>query len=611
MAEYLHPGVYVEEFDSGAVPMQGVSTSTAGFVGMAERGPVTGRPQLVTSVADYRRIYGGYLSQAKYGETRYLPYAVEQFFINGGSRAYIMRVAPADAAASTAVSGKLKITAANPGSWGDRIRVTIAPAHKAKTQVLSAEGADLVLKNADGFNAGDPVELFDGTKTATAVVKSVVDRIVTLDAAPSIDVADASIGSAKYIRTCELDVQVSLDNVVENYSCVSLDPSASNYIGAAAAKSNLVVFDVVEGAAPAAAPAAPAAEADVTKSKKDSKDNKDEKDAKPAAAAAAPAAAPAAASAVPYDAVNGKEAKMSIALAGGSDGATGKVDAATYIGADNGPGNRTGIQAFIENNNVSIMAVPGITDASVQANLVAYCENAASCFAILDAPIDLKNTNDLSDFRDKFDTSYAAIYHPWLEMLDADAKRPAYFPPSGAMAGIYARSDNERGVHKAPANETISGCTGLSCMYNDAEQDILNPIGVNLIRSFTGRGIRVWGGRTLSSNGLWKYVNVRRLFIYVEQSIKANTNWVVFEPNSETLWDRVSQTINTFLSGVWRDGALAGDTPEQAFFVECGLSTMTQDDIDNGRLICNIGIAPVKPAEFVIFRITQKTAYES
>ena len=301
---------------------------------------------------------------------------------------------------------------------------------------------------------------------------------------------------------------------------------------------------------------------------------------------------------------------MVVALAGGSDGAMNKANATMYLGEDNGPGRRTGLQSFIENNNVSIMAIPGVVDPNVQSTLIAFCENRASCFAILDMPADMKKTNELAQFRDMYDSTYAAIYHPWLEMLDNGSKRPAYFPPSGAMAGIYARTDTDRGVHKAPANEIVRGCTGLSCSYNDAEQDILNPIGINLIRAFTGRGIRVWGARTISSNGLWKYINVRRLFIYVEQSIKTNTNWVVFEPNSEALWGRVTRTIESFLATCWRDGALAGSTPEQAYFVECGPTTMTQDDIDNGRLICNIGIAPVKPAEFVIFRITQKTASE-
>ncbi|MBQ2697503.1 MAG: phage tail sheath subtilisin-like domain-containing protein [Clostridia bacterium] len=593
MAEYLHPGVYVEEYDSGAVPMQGVSTSTAGFIGLAERGPVVGQPQLVTSFADYKRIYGGYLSEAKYGNGRYLPYAVEQFFLNGGSRAYIMRVAADGAKCAEATSGVLKITAANAGEWGDKIRVTITPASKAKTQVLAATGADLTLKNPDGFNPGDVVELFDGRTKAYATVKSALDKVITLDAVPGVDAVDTTVGTAKYIRTCEVTVSVKLDDAVETFAEASLNPFAGNYIGVKAAKSDLVSFAVqAAAAAPAPAPAPV-------------KEEKDGKDAKPA-----PAPAAAVKSIVPYDLVGGTGDAIVVALAGGSDGNVAKVSAAAYIGSDNGPGKRTGLQAFIENNNVSIMAIPGVTDANVQSTLIAYCENRTSCFAILDLPLELKKTDEVAAFRDMYDSTYAAAYHPWIEMLDMGSKRPAYFPPSGAMAGVFARVDVDRGVHKAPANEVVRGCTGLSCSYNDAEQDILNPIGVNLIRAFTGRGIRVWGARTISSNGLWKYINVRRLFIYVEQSIKNNTNWVVFEPNSEVLWDRVKRTISTFLATCWRDGALAGTTPEQAFYVECGPTTMTQDDIDNGRLICNIGIAPVKPAEFVIFRITQKTASE-
>jgi len=164
-------------------------------------------------------------------------------------------------------------------------------------------------------------------------------------------------------------------------------------------------------------------------------------------------------------------------------------------------------------------------------------------------------------------------------------------------------------VHKAPANEVVRACTGLEYSYNNSEQDRLNPAGVNLIRAFPGRGIRVWGARTCSSNGNWKYINIRRLFIFLEESIKANTNWVVFEPNTELLWARVQRSVELFLSSIWRSGALAGTTPSEAFFVNIGRgSTMTQDDIDNGRLICVIGVAPVKPAEFVIFRIGQYTA---
>ena len=581
MAEYLSPGVYVEEYDSGATPMQGVSTSTAGFIGLAERGPVVGQPQLVTSFADYKRMFGGYLSEAGYGNARFLPYAVEQFFANGGSRAYIMRAVPNDAKAASVTTGALKITAANPGAWAEDLRVTVSAASKAKSQVMAANGADLTLKNADGFNPGDVVELFDGKATEYATIKNVLDKVVTLDAPCALDVADPKVGTAKYIKTCEISISARLGENVEVYENLSLKPDALNNVCAKTRKSDLIVVEVVP--VKAAAPAK-------------------DKDGKEVPAKAA--------SIIPYELCGGKDAAMVLTLAGGSNGSVLTVTADAYIGKDDGPGKRTGLQAFLENGNVSIMAIPGVTAPEVQAALIGFCENKKSCFAILDIPMELKKTNDVANFRDMYDSTYAAMYHPWLEMYDAGAKRSAYFPPSGAMAGIYARTDNERGVHKAPANEVVRGCTGLSCAYNEGEQDILNPIGVNLIRAFTGRGIRVWGARTISSNGLWKYLNVRRLFIYVEETIKASTNWVVFEPNSETLWSRVSRTISTFLATCWRDGALAGATPEQAYFVECGPTTMTQDDIDNGRLICQIGIAPVKPAEFVIFRITQKTASE-
>ena len=587
MAEYLSPGVYVEEYDSGATPMQGVSTSTAGFVGLAERGPVIGQPQLVTSFSDYKRMYGGYLSDAAYGNNRFLPYAVEQFFANGGARAYIMRAVPADAKAGSVTTGVLKITAANPGAWAEDLRVTIAPASKAKTQVLAASGADLTLKNADGFNPGDVVELFDGKATAHATIKSVLDKVVTLDAPCALDVADAKVGTAKYIKTCEITLTARLGESVETYENVSLKPDALNNVCVKTAKSDLISVEVV----PAKAVPAPAKEKD--------KDGKD-----------IPAPAPKAVSIVPFAQCGGGSEELVLTLQGGSNGSVLTVGADAFLGKDDGPGRRTGLQAFQENGSVSIMAIPGVTAPEVQAALIAFCENKKSCFAILDVPMELKKTNDVANFRDMYDSTYAAMYHPWLEMYDAGSKRSAYFPPSGAMAGIYARTDIERGVHKAPANEVVRGCTGLSCAYNEGELDILYPLGVNLIRAFTGRGIRVWGARTISSNGLWKYLNVRRLFIYVEESIKANTNWVVFEPNSATLWSRVTRTIEAFLATCWRDGALAGSTPSEAFFVECGPTTMTQDDIDNGRLICQIGIAPVKPAEFVIFRITQKTASE-
>ena len=302
-----------------------------------------------------------------------------------------------------------------------------------------------------------------------------------------------------------------------------------------------------------------------------------------------------------------EKAVLSVSLSGGSNGSVASLTAADFIGTDNGAGKRSGIQAFLDNDNVSIMAVPGITDPNVQLMLVAHCENTASRVAVLDLPRDAKKIDDVIAHRDIFDSEYAALYHPWLTVFDPLDKKNIAIPPSGSVIGIYARTDNTRGVHKAPANEVVRACVGLDCPFNKGEQDILNPKGVNLIRSFPGMGIRVWGARTATSNASWKYINVRRLFIYIEESIRANTNWAVFEPNDEVLWVRVKRTIEVFLLGMWRDGSIAGTSPEEAFFVNIGRDTMSQDDIDNGRLVCVIGVAPVKPAEFVIFRISQKT----
>lgn len=568
MPEYLSPGVYVEEFDSGLKPMEGVSTSTAGFVGMAERGPIIGAPEFIGSFADYQRKFGGYLSANAYEGNRFLPYAVEHFFLNGGSRCFVMRVAPEDAlAAKGEVAGKiLSFTAANPGAWGDKIKIEIKKSVKAKTQIIAAEGEQCTLKSVAGFTEGDIVafnNLADGkAKPIYNKIVKIVDRTVTfVEAFDAQSVVDTAIVPTTALTTCDFDLGVSYDNVAEQYEKLSLNPSAPNYIMKKVAKSELIKVEVTT-----------------------SEELKH-----------------------PVELIFAAEVESGkVVLAGGSDGSTTTQDASVFIGSDKGPGQRTGINAFIENNNVSIMAVPGIVDPAVQLALIAHCENLGSRFAVLDMPMDKVKVTDVMTHREMVDTSYAAMYHPWIEMYDALDKKANYMPPSGAIMGIYARSDTQRGVHKAPANEGVKGCMGLSSLYNKAEQDILNPQGVNLIRQIPGQGIQVWGARTCSSDGSWKYVNVRRLFIYVEESIKANTNWAVFEPNDEILWARVGRTISAFLSTMWRNGALAGATEDQAYFVNIGRDTMTQDDILNGRLICVIGIAPVRPAEFVIFRITQK-----
>lgn len=239
--------------------------------------------------------------------------------------------------------------------------------------------------------------------------------------------------------------------------------------------------------------------------------------------------------------------------------------------------------------------------------VIDHCEQMRFRFAAIDGnPND--EPGDLDPrFLNKWDTTYAAFYAPWIWISDPQSGARRTVPSGGHVLGVYARTDTERGVFKAPANEIVRGALDVRFEINDSTQGVLNPRGVNVIRSFPARGIRVWGARTLSSDSLWKYVSVRRLFIFLERSIYEGTQWVVFEPNDDRLWARVKDTVRLFLRSQWRSGALFGRTEEEAFFITCDRTTMTQDDILNGRLICEIGIAPVRPAEFVIFRIFQNS----
>jgi hypothetical protein len=247
--------------------------------------------------------------------------------------------------------------------------------------------------------------------------------------------------------------------------------------------------------------------------------------------------------------------------------------------------------------------------------LIAHAEaRRAYRIAVLDTPPG-QIPGDERELRGQLDSRYAAMYYPWVVTPNPNARpgredipREIALPPSGYVAGIYARNDVQRGVHKAPANEVVRSALRFEVDVNFGQQELLNPLGVNCLRLLSGRGYRVWGARLISSDPEWKYVSDRRYFNYLEASIDRGTQWAVFEPNGERLWANVRQTISDFLYNEWRSGALLGTTPEEAYFVRCDRSTMTQNDLDNGRLICLIGVAIIKPAEFVIFRIGQKTA---
>ncbi len=496
---YLSPGVYVEEVDRGTKPIEAVGTSLTAFVGMTAEAslkafdPVTGervvvetrlnKPTLVSNWTQFTDIFGEFVSGA------YLPYAVYNYFANGGSSCYVT-----------------SLRALNEG--GDVQTAEVSITGKGK---------------GSAFKVAAKMPGPDGNKL-TVVIKSTAEEEFSM-----------SVGGQTISK---LTVK-----------------KGENYIGDA-------VFDAVNISAVGGV--------------------------------------------LPEDGT--------YTLSGGGIKPLTPKD---FIGDVT---QRTGLGGFEAIDEIRLLVCPDVFagyDGSkeaqervkmVQDAMVSQCEKLRYRFAILDTPPGL-NAQQAKEWREyiNFDSSYAALYYPWIEIADLSGAGSTLklVPPSGAMAGIYNRVDADRGVHKAPANEVVLGAIDLEIRLSKAEQDVLNPMGVNCIRTFPGRGIRVWGARTLSSNGSWRYINVRRLFIMVEASMEAGLAWVVFEPNDNMLWSKVVRDVTSFLRVVWRSGALFGTTPEQAFYVKCDEELNPAEIRDLGQLIIEVGLAPVKPAEFVIFRISQ------
>ncbi|HSK97660.1 MAG TPA: phage tail sheath subtilisin-like domain-containing protein [Euzebyales bacterium] len=307
----------------------------------------------------------------------------------------------------------------------------------------------------------------------------------------------------------------------------------------------------------------------------------------------------------------------SISLSGGgSPSSSSDIEADDYVG---NPAERIGVGGLEAIDTVTMVCAPDLMAAyqagqidlegvqAVQLAMIAHCELMGDRIALLDPPPGL-NAQQIREWRvDKagYDSKYATLYWPWIKVFDPLSGQNRFMPPSGHIAGIWGRSDDERGVHKAPANEVVRGVVDLELSITKNEHDLLNPEGINCIRTFPAQGTRVWGARTLSSDPAWRYLNVRRLFNYMEKSILNGTNWVVFEPNDPALWARIRRTISSFLVNEWRKGALFGTTPQQAFYVKCDDETNPSEQIDAGMVVCEIGVAPVKPAEFVVFRLAQ------
>ncbi|MEU3523095.1 phage tail sheath family protein [Streptomyces sp. NPDC038707] len=509
MPTYLTPGVYVEEVQSGARPIEGVGTAVAAFVGFAETGPFH-TPTLVTSWDQYTQLFGGFT------EGTYLAHSVYGYFANGGGAAYVVRIGGSaeDASAPAAETGGRRETrAAQPAELGGFL-VAARP---------GVTGVSVEIADADGEN---PPE----------------DRFKLL------------------VRQG--------DQVAETYEA-STRKNVKGYLVTQARGSRLIEVTEQQGATPA----------------------------RPANQTVPLADAPA------------------VSAPAGS-GAVARLDPAEYVGD---AAARTGFGGLETIDEITMVAVPDLMSAyqrgdidaegvrTVQLAVISHCEQMGDRVAVLDTPPGL-NAQQVRTWRNDeagYDSRYATLYYPWVRVFDPAAGRNTTVPPSGHIAGVWARSDAERGVHKAPANEVIRGAVDLELRLSKGEQDLLNPIGVNCVRAFPGRGIRIWGARTLSSDPAWRYLNVRRLFNYLEESILLGTQWVVFEPNDDRLWSSIRRNVTAFLTEEWRRGALFGRTADEAFYVKCDRDNNPQESIDQGRVVCEIGVSPVKPAEFVVFRLAQ------
>jgi phage tail sheath protein FI len=604
--EYLAPGVYVEETSFRARSIEGVGTSTTAFAGPTRKGPVASAellPEILTSYADFERIYGGYadlsLAVANAADARpinHLAHAVRAYFNEGGSRLYVARVYAANGgAAGTASSADLRVGAAPPAEddtnrirfvarfpgrsgngavptneqpnlRGIQTREIVAPAPQ---RVLdSAPVGSIVRTGAGPFN---PLLKREGGWFAMADNGSIAADAVAANAAA---LANASLITLAVIATDADGGSLAIDDL-------GLDRTHPRFVGTVMSPTPNRRADQIENLYALRIGSAVNARQLLDALFPDGQN--------PAATRA-----------------NGRRGSFS--LSGGDDGAM-PTDAA-YVPA---------LAALAKIDDIAIVAAPGssafTSRDAIRNALITHAEGRRMYrIAVLDTDAGL-NAGDARNARSTIDSKYAALYYPWVVISNPNARpgrddipREIALPPSGFLCGIYARNDIERGVHKAPANEVVRGALRFEREISFGEQEMLNPLGVNCLRFFPGRGYRVWGARTASSDPEWKYVNIRRYFNYLEASIDRSTQWAVFEPNGERLWANIRETIASFLYNEWRNGALLGSKAEDAYFVRCDRSTMTQNDLDNGRLVCLIGVAALKPAEFVIFRIGQKTA---
>ena len=481
----------------------------------------------------------------------------------------------ADPGAAKPTSFTLEATST--GSWGRDIRVTTTYRSAARSVVRTADvtGGNTVVpvQSIAGFYVGAWVEISMGMAAGERIF-----RTITAIAGGSLVLSGADFAAGSLdpvlpltetrISTCEFDLTLSWTDpveqtsVTETFAGLTLADLPGRYYVDRLAASTLATVST------------------------------------------------AAATDTPFDFPAPADGLADLFDTGGSDG-TAVPSTAEYMGTDGGPNLKSGLLALEDVDEVALLAAPGIADVGVQGALIDQATRLMDRFVVLDPPVGASggpaSMDEIQQHAANFDTRYAAIYYPRVVVADPVTGGPRTVAPSGHVLGVYARVDGTRGVHKAPANEVVLGITGFETIVSRGQQEILNPRGINVLRDLRSerRGLRIYGARCLTSEQEWKYVNVRRLFILIEESLNEGLQWVVFEPNDQRLWKRVQESISIFLEGVWRDGALMGAKKSEAFFVTCDRSVMSDDDIGNGRLKVEVGLAPVFPAEFVIVRIGQ------
>ncbi|MEZ4661672.1 MAG: phage tail sheath subtilisin-like domain-containing protein [Caldilineaceae bacterium] len=590
---YLAPGVYIEEIDRGPKPIQGVGTNVTAFIGFTEKAEepdpennlftqsILGKAQMITNWTQYQRHFGGMYEDA------YLPYAVRGFFENGGVRCYVISIH-----ARNALPGQVLVLGKNlrdPKKEGEPSLLI----HTKKNVPADAE-----VKVNISLNAPKKKPAPTKSKTETPAAETKEGQATKVDPAPE-EPNNPDDGQYDFWVTYTIKSKSAnrFDKRIEEPIGVNLDKLP--LYGGIDLASNHQLFDDLKVWC-MTKPSQPTVErlpveGEYTLRSGDTR--------------------------IYLDVLPDAEQQL---LRTKSDDETAiqifKDNSAKLFRGDVPA--RKAIGALEALDDVNLLCAPDLMLAhqrkwisdkgliDIQKAMLDHCKQTSYRFAILDAPYNKKSPKDVYDWRMEteqanFDSEHGALYYPWLQIMDPVTNKTMYIPPCGHMAGIYARSDTERGVHKAPANETVSFAIGVELNVTKGEQELLNPVGINCIRAFPGRGVRVWGARTLSSDPAWRYINVRRLFNYVEESIERNTQWIVFEPNDAFLWARVRRDISSFLRTVWLTGALFGASPQEAFYVKCDAETNPREIRDLGQMICEIGMAPVKPAEFVIFRFTQ------